>query len=304
MRVTIRTPATTSNLGAGFDCFGLALNLYNEVTLSERPEGVWVDVEGEGASTLPRNESNLIFRAAMTILARAKRRVRGLSLRCVNRIPTARGLGSSSSAILAGLIGGAAFAGMKLSHEDLMERAMELEPHPDNLAACLHGGLTLSCIAEGGVRVLRLPFPPDLKLVVTVPDFEVPTERARAILPKEVARGDAVFNLARSALFVACLWKEDDRMLRIALEDRLHQPFRKGLIPGFDELADAMEKAGAVGSVISGSGPTVLTLTRGKTDKLLPIGPKIFRRHGLKAQSSVLDVDHAGLEVRKDRDGQ
>ncbi|MBI5365851.1 MAG: homoserine kinase [Planctomycetes bacterium] len=301
MRVTVRAPATTSNLGSGFDCFGLALNLYNEVTLSERPEGVWVEIEGEGADSLPRNESNLIYRAAMTVLSRAKRRVRGLSLRCINRIPTARGLGSSSAAILCGLAGAASLAGLRISNDDLIERAMELEAHPDNLAACLHGGFAVACIAEGGVRVHKLPFPTDLTLILTVPEFEVPTERARAILPKEIPRGDAVFNIARTALFVSCLWKPDDRMLRIALEDRLHQPFRKGLIPGFDELADAMEKEGAIGTVISGSGPTVLTFARGDVEKLMPIGPKVFRRHGIKARSLTLPVAEPGLSVTKEK---
>ena len=230
MRVHVRVPATSANLGPGFDALGLALALHNEVVAAEA-EGVTVKIEGEGADRLARDAGNVVARGVKLAYEAAGRPFTGCALECVNRIPTARGLGSSAAAWVGGLVAGNALMGSPLSREALLGLAARAEGHPDNVAAAIFGGLTVSCGTPEGVTAITLPVTKSLAWVVLVPEVTSATAEARALLPRSVPREDAVFNVQRVALLLAALQAALPAALSVALEDRLHQPYRLKLFP-------------------------------------------------------------------------
>ncbi|MDE2490002.1 MAG: homoserine kinase [Elusimicrobia bacterium] len=263
--VTVSVPATTSNLGPGFDCLGLALDLRNELTL-ELIDGkgpAVVEIEGEGAKTLPRGETNYIVKAARRILPRG---LPGrLIFRAKNRIPLARGLGSSAAAVVAGLWAGAhLFGTLRRSEDELEDLAVSMEGHPDNVAPCVHGGLTASVHHDGDLRVQGLEIHPSFSGVVCVPELELPTAKARRVLPKRVTLADAVFNLQRAVLLPRALATARTTYLRQLMQDRLHQPYRAPLVPGLYDAIEAAYRAGAAGAALSGSGTAVFALVEGR----------------------------------------
>ncbi|MEK7467860.1 MAG: homoserine kinase [Planctomycetota bacterium] len=252
--VTVRAPATTSNLGPGFDAFGLALTLENEAAFvaAER----WhVEINGEGAGALPTDETNLIVKACKLGLETWGSALKA-RISCVNRIPLGRGLGSSAAAIVTGLAGAAALSGKNPGREEILTLALELEPHPDNLAACLWGSFTIAAPPH----VVTLPWPETLRVVAAIPDFAVETAKARALLPKSIAREDAVHNIARAAVLAAAL-ASDSFLPPWALDDRLHQDHRAPLVKAWPAAREAAIRAGALGAAISGSGPTLVAFT-------------------------------------------
>lgn len=297
--VTVSAPASTSNLGPGFDCLGLALDLRNELTLElhDARGPVLVEIEGEGARSLPRGERNLIARAARLVLPR---RLPGrLVFKARNRIPLARGLGSSAAAAVAGLWAGAHLFGRLSRSEDELERlAVALEGHPDNVAPCVHGGLTASLVEDGRARAIRLNLHPSLSTVVCAPAFELSTRKARAALPKKVPLADAVFNASRALLLARAL--ETGRTTRLAalMEDRLHQPYRARLVPGLHEALAAAVKAGAAGAALSGSGPSVFAFVEsGRGPRVGAAMARAFAKRRISARWLALDVDNQGVRV-------
>jgi len=263
MRLYVRVPASTSNLGPGFDCLGLALDLYLQIEAEVATSGLVIEVDGEQAATVPRDAGNLVHAALDRELRRAGRSLPGLHLRIHNDIPLGRGLGSSAAAALAGLVAGAILArdGEAPDATSVLHAGAEIEGHPDNVVPALLGGLTASAMSDGRVATTRLPFPESLAILLVIPDREVPTEAARRLLPEMVPRADAVFNCAHVALLLGALHNEDFGAVRDALRDRLHQDLRLGLVPG---LAEALRRLDAephcVGAALSGSGPTLLGL--------------------------------------------
>jgi homoserine kinase len=258
MRVTVRVPATSANLGPGFDCFGLALDLCNEVVVdTEASPGVrW---EGEGADDLPTDGSDMVTRTAVTLGEQMHADLPAFALHGTNRIPLERGLGSSSAAAVAGVVVGSALLGLGL-HADrysVFATAARLEGHPDNAAPAVYGGFTVA-IEDGPVR--RMDPHPGLRPVVVVPPMRLPTAEARAALPELVARADAVFNVARAALVVEAI-TQDPALLLEALDDRLHQAARLALLP---EVADRFEllRRAHVPVCVSGAGPSLLAFER------------------------------------------
>lgn len=304
--VQVRVPATTANLGAGFDVLGLALTLYNEVHLSVPASGPALAIlnEGEGADSLPTDKRHLICQVVARTFKKARKPLpKSLELRLVNRIPLARGLGSSSAAIVGGIAAANAAAGNVLSQDDMLALATEIEGHPDNVAPALLGGLTASAVSGGKVASVswkdRALFK-DLKFVVAVPDFQLSTKKARAVLPAKVSRADAIFNVGRAALLLAALKEQRHDLLSTALEDRLHQPYRKKLIPGFDAALAAAQKAGAFGACLSGAGPTLLAVA--PVAKAAAAGEAMRKAFAAKKISSrvlVLDADFNGARVTK-----
>lgn len=255
--VRVRAPATTANLGPGFDCAGAALDLWNELEVHETSGGVEVEVSGDGAGEVPLDASHLGVRA-FALLAP----VEGKRFVFRNRVPLARGLGSSAATIACGLVAAAAVLGQRLEVEAMLERGLELEPHADNLAPALAGGVCLTwAAADGRQRVARiaqgLPFVP----VAVVPSNHVSTAAARAALPDEIAHGDATFTVARAALLGAGVATGSAELLGEAFADRLHEPYRGLLSPVFEPIRRALP-AGAAGATISGSGPTVIVWAR------------------------------------------
>jgi homoserine kinase len=293
MRVRVRVPATSANLGPGFDALGLALALHNEVILEEADQ-VSVAVEGEGAGRLDAGARNVVARGVALGFEAAGRRFRGARLRCVNRIPLSRGLGSSAAAWVGGLLAANALLGEPLDRDALLAAAARAEGHPDNVAAALLGGLTVSC---GGERVtaISLPVPRDLVWVVLVPEAESSTREARAVLPESLPRADAVFNVQRVSLLLAALGAGRGDLLDLAMQDRLHQPYRERLFPWMGAVAAAAREAGALGCVLSGAGPAMLAATRPDGGPAVARAmERALREAGIGGRALALAVDAAG----------
>jgi homoserine kinase len=260
-RVKVRVPASSANLGPGFDVLGLALGLYNEIEVRLEGDRLQVAVEGEGAERLQSlGAQNLVARATLGTLRRLGVQDEGLSVHMLNRIPLSRGLGSSSAAAVGGVVAAVALADAAQGPEDILDLALPLEGHPDNIASALLGGLTVATVVDGRVRCVKLPVPHALRVLAVIPAFHLPTAKARKALPPTVARPDAVFNLGRLALFLAALQTGRLDLLRDAARDRLHQPYRAALIPGMEEVLAEGERAGALACFLSGAGPTLLAL--------------------------------------------
>lgn len=265
-RVRVRVPASSANLGPGFDALGLALGLHDEIDIAIVPSGLEIEVTGEGAGELPTDEKHLLVRAARHAFERLGGQPSGLRVRCHNRIPHGRGLGSSAAAIVAGLVGASALAGTayargELSDDDLLCLANELEGHPDNVAACLLGAATIAWLDGQRAHAVRLEPHPDLAPVAFVPTGQFATETARGLLPAEVPHADAAANAGRAALLAYAL-TVDPSVLFAATEDRLHQSYRAVAMPESMSLVNRLRAAG-VPAVISGAGATVLALTSG-----------------------------------------
>ena len=297
-RVHVRVPATSANLGPGFDALGLALGLYNEV--EARPAAATtVSIEGTGAGRLPTNEKNVVVRAIRLAYEAVGRADESWTVRCVNRIPSARGLGSSAAAWVGGLAAGNALLGSPLDRAALLRLAARAEGHPDNVAAAVYGGLTVVGGEGDGVVALTLPVPSSLVWVVLVPDVTSATADARAVLPATVPRADAVFNVQRVALLLASLQQGRLDTLGAALDDRLHQPYRRRLFPWMPAVADAARAAGALGCVLSGAGPSLLAITAGAdvSQAVAAAMEKALAQAGVRGSARALGVDTEGVVV-------
>lgn len=296
--IHIKVPASTSNFGSGFDAFGLALNLYNHFYV-DFSDSYRVNIEGEGKN-LPQDESNLFIRVYKRACQVLGIKERPLWLRQLNNVPAARGLGSSATAIVGGILACESLNFANLSLEEKLKIAFEFEPHPDNLLPAFLGGFVLCAGSESGVKFLRLEFPEELKVVLCVPDFELSTERARAVLKKEVPLKDAVYNLQRSALFVASLLSKNFQLLKEATKDRLHQPYRAELIPGFWHVIEKAYEAGALAVFLSGAGPSVASLC---TEKAKDIGKAMlqaFKDAGTASKYYILSASEEGALVENE----
>jgi homoserine kinase len=259
--VRLRVPATSANLGPGFDAFGLALARYDELTVRTRSSGLEVQVSGEGAHDVARDENHLVVRAMRAAFDVLGGQPPGLSVDCVNRIPHARGLGSSAAAIVGGIVAARELAeqgAQRLPDDGVLALATDLEGHPDNVAACLHGGFTIAWMDGHTPRVVRHDVAPAIRAAVFVPPNAVSTEYARKLLPEYVPHGDAAFTVGRAALLVTALTREPNLLLA-ATEDRLHQPYRAPAMLESHDLVERLRSAG-VAAMISGAGPTVLAL--------------------------------------------
>lgn len=297
MRVHVSVPATSANLGPGFDALGLALTLYNEVVASEA-EGVSVAIEGEGATRLPRSADNVVARGVKLAYEAAGRPFRGCALECANRVPAARGLGSSAAAWVGGLVAGNALLGSPITKDALLALAARAEGHPDNVAAAIFGGLTVSCASGSTVTAVSLPVPAGLRWVVLIPEVTSATAQARAVLPASVPYHDAVFNVQRVALLLASLWAGQPAALGAALEDRLHEPYRLRLFPWMPDVVRAARAAGALGCVLSGAGPSLLAVVAGDDTPVATAMEAALRRAGMAGAARRFDVDTAGAVSR------
>jgi len=295
----VRIPASTSNLGPGFDCFGLALKLYLTVeanVASEASEPCRVTTTGAKENeALPRNAVNLIYRA-MSFAAHRE----GVSLPCVeltahNEIPLASGLGSSAAAIVAGIKLSVLITGKSISDQSILNYATEFEGHPDNVAASIFGGFLASCIrSDGTVLSMRFDWPAQIRVIVVSPHSQLPTHVARAALPRTVTRIDAVQNLQRTALFTAALAQQRYDLLWEAMRDRLHQPYRESLVPGLAEALALPRMPGLLGIALSGAGPSIVSLV---DDNDAEIGARIascFKARNIESTTRILAVDNEG----------
>ena len=256
-RVTVRVPATTANLGPGFDAFGCALSLYTDVTFEETEAGL----EITGCPEEFTGPDNLAYVSYCAALATMSEELRGVKIHIEADIPVCRGLGSSAALLVAGAIGANVLRGSKLSTQGLLNITNAMEGHPDNLAPAFFGGLTASMVDNGLPVCVNFPLHPDWEFLALVPDFDLPTTVARQALPTEYDRADAVYNIAHGALVLKALELGDEKLLRNAMQDRIHQPYRKKMIPDYDKIESLIRTTGAA-FCLSGAGPTLLCITR------------------------------------------
>ena len=298
MRVKVTVPATSANLGSGFDVLGLALELYNEIEAVSIPEGLVVTVEGEGADTLPRDGSNLVVQTMNMVFERAGSSPPGLRVHCQNRIPLGRGLGSSAAAIVGGLLAANHLIGEPYDREQLMVMAAEREGHPDNVVPAFLGGLVVSVPHAGKVEHVRINPSFGLNILLVVPDFQVPTAFARKVLPSMVPLDDAVFNIGRVALFITGISSGEHAHLAMAMDDRLHQNYRAELVPGMAEAIAAAHEAGAAGVALSGAGPSLLAFVSERVEaEVADAMQAAFSRAGVKTEAQVVMADLFGAEA-------
>ena len=257
-KITVRVPATTANIGPGFDSMGCALALYDRLTCEVLPAG---ELRITGCPAEYQNGENLAVRGYRAVLKRLGLPDEGLALEIKAEIPVCRGLGSSAAMIAGGAAAANLLHGAALSPAELLEITNEIEGHPDNLAPAIYGGLTASLVEDGVPRTVRLPLSPALRWVAAVPDFELSTHLARGVLPREVPFADAVYNASHAAVLAGALGSGDRELIAMALRDRLHQPYRESLIPEYGSVKQAAERCGAIAFCISGAGPTLLALT-------------------------------------------
>lgn len=253
----ITIPATSANIGSGFDSLGLAVQLYNIVWMQEDED---IKITSNDNTEVPLNEENLIYSTAQNLFSLCGKTLKGLHIIQENNIPMTRGLGSSSACIVAGLLGANALMGSPLSKDDIVHYAAQMEGHPDNSTPALLGGLVTSVLFEKKVYYVKQKIETDIRLAALVPDFELSTKTARAVLPSTVPHADAVYNLSRSALMSVSIYTGSYQNLKVASDDRLHQPYRMELIPRGKDVFDAVYKAGAYAAYISGAGPTIMAM--------------------------------------------
>lgn len=297
-KVSVSVPASTANLGAGFDCLALALNLRNTVELWEIKQGLEIDVEGEGAESVPLDTTNLVVRAAEKVFEKVGKRPAGLRIHEVNNVPLGSGMGSSAATIVGGVAAANALVDGGLSRDELLRLAHEIEGHPDNVAAALFGGLTLVSASAEELLARALPVPP-LKVVIVLPHLRLSTAEARAALPAHVPLKDAVFNIGHAVFTVQALTSGDLDLLRWAVADRLHQPYRKNLIAGYDAVTSAARTAGAVAVALSGAGPSLVAFAADKHWDIASAMKAAFEANGVTSRAFVLPVDRQGVQVSK-----
>ena len=304
-RAVVRVPGTSANCGPGFDCLGVATTIYNYLDLTLlRSNKFVVDSSGEGADKIPRGKRNLTWQAIHRLLQEVGREdeFKGAIIRTQNNVPLSRGLGSSSTAIVAGLMAANEIVGSPLDKNALLKLATELEGHPDNVAPAIFGGFTVSVMSNGEVQTFNFMPRIKLKLIVTVPDFELSTRLARKVLPKNVSMKDAIFNVSRASMLIAALVKGREELLPFAFDDALHQPYRKKLVPGMTEVFDAAKSAGALGAAISGAGSCLIAFTTAKShleDKIASAMVAAFKAHDVKSKALILNVDGRGAKILK-----
>ncbi len=256
-RVTIRVPATTANLGPGFDAFGCALSLYTDVTFEETDCGL----EITGCDEAYTGPDNMAYTAYCAVLASLSEEVRGVRIHIDANIPICRGLGSSAALLVAGAMGANVLRGNKLSTQGLLNITNAMEGHPDNLAPAFYGGLTASMVDNGLPVTVNFPLHPDWEFLALVPDFNLSTSKARAVLPEQVSRADAIYNIAHGAMVLKALELGDEKLLRNGMQDRIHQKYRKSLIPDYEKIEGLVRTTGAA-FCLSGAGPTLLCITQ------------------------------------------
>lgn len=296
MTAMIRVPATTANLGAGFDCIGAALSLYNEFTFTPiETQSLVIAVQGLEAAKVHTDDRNLAYQAFLKLYTQIDRVPPVIQLEIKLGVPLARGLGSSATAIVGGLLGANTLAGNPLSPAAVMQLAIEMEGHPDNVVPALIGGCQLAATAANGWAIADIPWHSSIVPVVAIPNFELSTAEARSVLPTEYSRADAIFNTAHLGLMVRGLETGNPDWLSAGLTDRLHQPYRQKLIPGYTDVEQAVIAAGGYGMVISGAGPTLLALATAECAEAVATAmTQAWAKHDIEVSARSLAVDLQG----------
>lgn len=289
--IRVKVPATSANMGAGFDSLGVALGLHNIIEITKTDEGLKII---DFNSPAPRNENNLIWRAMKRVFDEAGYEPGGLKIVHKSNIPMTRGLGSSSACIVGGMMGANSLMGKPFSSKQILDMAAEMEGHPDNVTPALFGGMCVSVKDGLKVEFKSIKLNNSLKFAVMIPDFFVATRKSRGVLPEVYKKEDAVFNISRAALMVAAMSTGDYSLLRTASEDRMHQPYRKAYIDGMEEIFKKTYEFGAKATYLSGSGPTILSLIDNEAQDFSKNMTSFFEENNHKSKCRILSVDNVG----------
>ena len=310
MKVSVKVPASSANLGPGFDCIGLALPIYNTITIEETVlpgTGIEINLISEEESidemvfdSIPKDENNIVYKAVEMLYNSIGQEPSELRINIQSQIPITRGLGSSSSIVVGGLLAANKLLGNPADEAALLAIATEVEGHPDNVAPAILGGVVLASQEEDGmISYYKLKWPEQWDITVCIPDFELSTEIARSVLPKEVPLQDAIFNARHLAMLVQAINTSDAKLMKSALKDRIHQPYREKLVPGMKEIMDAFKhEDGVLGCVLSGAGPSMLVIShKYDVDKIKATVKDIWEAQNIKVDVRTMKVEENGAEV-------
>lgn len=296
--LNLRVPASSANLGPGFDTIGLALGVYLECRFRHSPELV-IRASGRDAGSIPVDATNLIWRTAQDVAADVGGALPPIELEIRNDIPLGKGLGSSAAALTAGVVIADHLLGLNWRPLRILNEAARIEGHPDNVAACVLGSIVASAIDSGGsARAVRLDLPPAFGVAVVVPDFDLPTTKARAVLPECYSREDAIFNVQRAALLIAALATGSTTAFPTALEDRFHQSYRAPLVPGLDEILK-LRAPGLLGCTLSGAGPSILVFYEREYKQVCDLPRQVFAMHGHASEILWTEIAARGYELSR-----
>lgn len=310
MKISVKVPATTANLGPGFDCLGMALPIYNTITIEETVlpgTGIEINVINDNESSdefltehIPMDENSIIYKAVELLYNSIGQTPSELKITVQSQIPIARGLGSSASVIVGGLLAANELLGRPADEVALLSIATEVEGHPDNVTPAIIGGLVLSSQEDDGTILYRkLDWPEDWNITVCVPDYELSTDISRSVLPKEVPMQDAVFNAKRLGMFIQAVNTKDADLMRKALQDRLHQPYRMKLVPGLDKIIENLKhEENVLGCVLSGAGPSIIVISqKNDLDKIKSIIKNTWEDMNVKVNIMTLPVEKEGAQI-------
>ena len=310
MKVSVKVPATTANLGSGFDCLGMALPIYNIVTIEETVlpgSGIEINMMSENNTDdefaiehIPTDENNIVFKAVEMLYNSIGQTPSELKITIKSQIPIAKGLGSSASVIVGGLMAANELLGRPADEAALLSIATEVEGHPDNVTPAVIGGLVITSLEDDGSIVYRkLHWPEEWTITVCIPDYELATEISRSVLPKEVSLKDAAFNIKRMAMFIQALHTKDAELMKLALQDKLHQPYRTKLVPGLNEIIENLKhEDNVLGCVLSGSGPSMLVISqKNNLDRIKSIVQDTWSNLNVKTDIRTLKVEEKGAQI-------
>ena len=310
MKVNVKVPASSANIGPGFDCLGMALPLYNIITIEETVlpgTGIEINIMSKDESidestfeNIPKDENNLVYKAIEMLYNSIGQEPSELRINIQTGIPIARGLGSSSSIVVGGLLAANELLGRPADEKALLAIATEVEGHPDNVAPAILGGLVLATQEnDGTLSYCKLDWPDEWDITVCVPEFQLATEISRSVLPKEVPMQDAIFNAKHLGMMIQAINTKDFKLMRLAMKDRLHQPYREKLVPGMHEIMEAFKhEDGVLGCVLSGAGPSLLIVSyKYDLDKIKSIVKETWELQNIKSEIKTFKIENEGAEV-------
>ncbi len=294
--IKVTVPATSADLGPGFDCMGVALNIYNTIEVEESDSGLQIEINGL-TGRIPCDESNLVYRAMKVVFDKAGYKPRGLKIKQTNDIPITKGLGSSAACIVGGLFAASRMVNIDLSRDELAVMAAQLDGHPDNTTAAITGGLVVTVLEGEKIYYSRIGIPDNIRFAAFIPDFTLPTTKARMMLPERVLHRDAVFNAGRAALLAASLASGKLENLSCAVEDRIHQQYRKKLVPSIDRIFDVSSRCGARGCYLSGAGPVLMALIDRDYEQFQSRADSYLKSLIPRWELKILELEKKGVNV-------
>lgn len=296
--ITVRVPASSANMGAGFDSLGVAIGLYNTLRIEEIPSGLKIK-NLNATDYIPNNENNLIYRSMMSVFDYVGYKPSGLKIVQDSEVPVTRGLGSSSACIIGGMLAANVIAGRPLKYNEILNLAVKMEGHPDNLAPALYGGFCVSMMNGDETVVSSTKLDPKIKVAAMIPNFFVPTKKSRRVLPEDVSHKDAAFNISRASMFTALMMSGRLDNLHLAAQDKLHQPYRSAYIDGMEEIFEMSYKLGARATYLSGSGPTIVSVLDSGYDDFKSGMQEYLKNSDKKSTCRILSVDNVGAIVKE-----